>query len=200
MTPRPLPTIEQVVEQLVELAILLPALPDALPRDSGAGGGERVATTANVHTLPVNADVAQVLIRLHGLDVRSLRRQVDQVFAAGDPGPIRRTANTVARCLGDARHALGLDRPNRALPGPRWCPDHDEPLEALVVPGDRGTLVYDRLDRRGKPIDPWIRWTRLDVVVCPHCGRTWTPTQYLWLGRLIKHADHRRAQAQAAQA
>jgi hypothetical protein len=216
------PTPEQLADTLDELAILWPALPSALARDSGTSSSERVTTTSQVHTIPLNADVASAAARLT-IEVpitvaanASLLNVAGITTAAPIPSQLRylgvlheqlhtrghtRDAARLAATVGDwhtlIRNAFGLNRPDRPLRG-KHCPRHDEPLTTLVEPGDQGWLRYDHLDHAGRPHNPWVSWRRTEAVTCRHCGATWSPAQYLWLGKLIDDADRRRAeQAQA---
>lgn len=191
------PTPEQLAAELDELAVLWPALPAALARDAGTSSGERVSTSENVHTIPLNADVASTMHRLNAAIpnaayLRNLATVYTEHYDNHRTRQAARLADTIAGWLRDARHALGLDRPDRPLRAAH-CPRHDEPLTKLVEPGDRGWLRYDHLDAHGRPVNPWVSWLRHEAVTCRHCGAVWSPGQYLWLGRLIEDADRRRA-------
>lgn len=198
-----------------ELLVLWPALPTALPRDAGTQSGERVATSENVHTVPINVDVAAVItdltraipdwarwaaeqagqgrndhadIRVH---LQRLPGLYDALSAHGRTRDAQRLHDTVHAWLTRCRRALGLDLPDR--PTGMRCPNHDDPLTALVQPGDHGQLRYAKLDTHGRPVDPQVTWQRVEVVLCRHCDAMWPPARYMWLGRLIKDADARRA-------
>lgn len=210
------PTPDQLAETLDELAVLWPALPAALARDAGTSSGERVSTSENVHTIPLNADVASTAAALAsdipltaawasdaaGIGgwapnrpiptyLRALAVHHDRLVALGRSRDAARLATTVDRWHKQIRDALGLNRADRPLRA--HCPRHDNPLTALVEPGDRGWLRYDHLDAAGRPVNPWVSWLRHEAVTCRHCDAIWSPGQYLWLGRLIDDADQRRA-------
>lgn len=195
-----------------ELLVLWPALPTALPRDAGVQSGERVTTSENIHSVPLNVDVAAVITDLNraipdwtrwaattaGITpVNDLRGQLQQLPAIhhrleelGRTRDADRLSTTVHAWLGACRRALGLDLPDR--PTVMHCPNHDQPRTVLVQPGEHGQLQYAKLDAAGRPVDPQVTWQRLEVVLCRHCDGMWTPARYMWLGRLIKDADHRR--------
>lgn len=200
---------------IAELLILWPALPDALPRDAGTQTGERVATTTTVHSVPLNVDVAAVLVDLrraipqwtawaaeaagqgataHSGIPRNLQRLPalhDALSGLGQTRDAQRLTDTVHTWNTACRRALGLNRPDRPIGEP--CPNHDDPLTVLVQPGDHGHLRYTRLDH-GRPVDATIEWSSVEVLLCRHCDAVWSPSRYFWLGRLIRDANHRRTQ------
>jgi hypothetical protein len=198
-----------------ELLVLWPALPDALPRDAGASSGERVSTTALVHTVPLNVDVAAVLTDLRraipewtswaataaGLSAASTvtgcLRQLpgihDRLNTLGRTRDAEKLSKIADGWLGACRRALGLTRPD--VPFGEYCPNHDDPLWPLATPGDVGQLRYDRLDARGRPVEPYVSWSRTELVLCRHCKAQWTPDRYMFLGRLIKQAKRAREAA-----
>lgn len=196
---RRLPHPDTITDMITELRLLWPALPAALPRDTGNGGGDRVHTTPDIHAIPINPAVAAVIRRLapHMADLSLLQQ------AYGDAWTNRRLADAwtithhITRWLGDARTALGLNRPDQ--PVGASCPRHDQPLTPLVTPGDHGELRYDAIGPAGELVGGWIRWTHTDLIVCRHCDQTWPPSRWLWLDRLAKDADQRRIQAVADQ-
>ncbi|MEU7904128.1 hypothetical protein [Actinoplanes sp. NPDC049118] len=197
-----------------ELLVLWPALPTALARDAGIQTGERVTTSENVHTVPLNVDVAAVLVDLHreipdwarwaaetagetptasgGIPghLRRIQALHDRLSGLGRTRDAERLATTVHAWLTACRRALGLNRPDR--PFGEHCPRHDQPLTALVLPGDHGHLRYTRTDRHGHPIDAHIVWSRIEIVCCRHCDAMWTPERYMLLGRLIRQANRDR--------
>jgi hypothetical protein len=190
-----LPTPDTIADQLDELAVLWPALPAALARDAGTTSGERVTTSENVHTIPLNPDVASALHRLNAAIpslnyLHNLATEYAGHYDNQRTTEAQQLANTIHSWLTDARHALGLNRPDRPIG--EHCPQHDDPITPLVTPGDRGHLAYDHLDFHGRPVNPWIRWERQEIVTCRHCHQQWTPGQYMWLGRLIRWANNRR--------
>lgn len=201
-----------------ELLVLWPALPTALPRDAGTSDSERVTVSENVHTVPLNVDVAAVITDL-GRAIPEWVAWAAQAAGegltvfAGIPGHLKRIPalhdrlsglertrdaerlhNTTLGWLGACRRALGLDRPDR--PTGLHCPRHDEPLTHLVQPGDHGHLRYAKLDSHSHPIDPQIAWSRIEIILCPHCESTWTPDRYMLLGRLIRQADRERTETE----
>lgn len=200
-------------DAIQELLVLWPALPTALPRDAGVQSGERVATSENVHSVPLNVDVAAVITDLTraipdwtrwaatsaGItavnDLAGQLRQIptlhQRLVAVGRTRDAERLADAVHAWLGAARRALGLDLPDR--PTGMHCPRHDEPLVALVQPGDHGQLRYAKLDTAGRPVNPQVTWQRLEVILCRHCDSMWTPERYVHLGRLIQQAERERA-------
>ncbi|AGL19514.1 hypothetical protein [Actinoplanes sp. N902-109] len=199
-----------------ELLVLWPALPTALPRDTGPSSDERVATSENVHTVPLNVEVAAVITDLRraipdwtrwaedvlgvtypptGNVVNALRRLAglhDQLAQRGRARDAERLAAAAHGWLSSCRRALGLDRPDQATD--MHCPNHDEPLTKLVQPGDEGQLRYAKLDSHGRPVNPYVTWRHIEVVCCRHCDALWTPDRYMFLGRLIRQADRRRAE------
>lgn len=211
---------EQLAVIVDELQILWPALPIALPRDAGTTSGERVATSENIHSVPLNVEVAAVITDLNwaiphwtrwaattaglgnpGGDIPACLRQLpgihQRLHTLGRTRDAASLANTTQRWLGACRRALGLDAPDQAFG--EHCPRHDRPLTPLTRPGDIGHLHWTRLDRDGHPTDPTVTWTHIDVVLCRHCDSLWTPNRYMWLSRLIKQAKTER-QAATAQA
>lgn len=199
-----------------ELLVLWPALPTALPRDAGVQSGERVATSENVHSVPLNVDVAAVITDLNraipdwtrwaaaaaGItpvsELRAQLRQLptlhQQLHTLGRTRDADRLSVTVHTWLGACRRALGLDLPDR--PTGMHCPNHDDPLQPLVQPGDHGQLRYAKLDTHGRPVDPQVTWQRVEIVLCRHCDAMWPPSRYMFLGRLIRQADRRRADSE----
>lgn len=202
---------------IAELLVLWPALPAALPRDAGTATGERVTQTENVHSIPLNPDVATVITDLSrkiphwaawaaenagetpnpGRDIPThlahLRRLHDRLNGLGRSRDADRLTDAAQRWRTDARRALGLNEPDRPIGTDHHCPRHDDPLTPLVMPGRHGDLTYTRLDRTGQPVDASVEWSRLEVVLCRHCGATWTPERYMLLGRLIRQANRDRA-------
>jgi hypothetical protein len=205
-------------DAIAELRILWPALPTALPRDAGVQSGERVATSENVHSVPLNVDVAAVIVDLTRAipqwtnwaaaaanvtaastsvpkaleQLPSIHDRLDQLGRTRDAG---RLAEAVNGWQWAARNALGLNRPDRPIG--EMCPRHDDPLQPLVQPGDHGHLRYAKLDRHGHPIDAAIEWSRIEIVCCRHCDAMWTPERYIHLGRLIRQANRDREAARA---
>lgn len=202
-------------DAIQELLVLWPALPTALPRDAGVQSGERVATSENVHSVPLNVDVAAVITDLTRAipdwtrwaanaagttavtDLRGQLRQLPGIHRRledlGRTRDAQRLTDAVHGWLTACRRALGLDLPDRATG--MNCPYHDEAITPLVQPGDHGQLRYAKLDSTGRPVDPQVTWQRVEIVLCRHCGSMWSPGRYMWLGRLIKDADARRAEA-----
>ena len=205
-------------DAIAEILVLWPALPTALPRDAGVQSGERVATSENVHSVPLNVDVAAVLVDLRRAIpdwarwaamaanvslVGDLVHQLEQLPAIhhrlGEIGRTRdaeRLNDAVNGWLTAARRALGLNRPDRPIG--EHCPRHDDPLTPLIQPGDHGHLRYAKLDRHGHPVDAYIDWSRIEIVCCRHCDATWTPERYIHLGRLIRQANRDRQATDAA--
>lgn len=203
-------------EIIAELLILWPALPGALPRDAGVQSGERVATSENVHSVPLNVDVAAVLVDLrhaipHWAHWAAQSAGESPTDAGGIPGHLKRIpalhdrlsglgrtrdadklADASRTWLNAARRALGLNRPDRPIG--EHCPNHDQPLTHLVQPGDHGHLRYTHLNQHGHPVDAAIDWSSLEIICCRHCNALWAPSRYFWLGKLIKYANHRREQ------
>ncbi|MGI5232877.1 hypothetical protein [Actinoallomurus sp. CA-142502] len=210
-----------VDDAVAELLALLPALAAALERDSGAGEGERVATSTNVHVLPVNGDVLTAALMLQdeawpaahaarswlnepgdnlGLE-RTLdslgvlyRRLVGRQFNS----QARRLAATVLRWHRVTRQAIGLSR--RAVPlagsmGAITCPLHDDPLVQLRQRGDEGTL-----DETARGDREAIRWQRGGGLYCPSrdCDGEWGPSEYAFLGRLVAEQRRRLAPQETA--
>ncbi len=207
---------EQLADIIDELQVLWPALPIALPRDAGTSSGERVTTSEQVHTVPLNVEVAAVITDLEhhvpgwtawaartaGLGptpstvpacLRQLAGIHHRLLEQGRTRDAARLADTVQGWLGAARRALGLDAPDEHFG--EYCPRHDQPLIGLMRPGDVGHLRWTKLDQAGHPVDPTITWTHVDVVFCRHCDSLWTPDRYMWLNRLIKQANRERAAA-----
>lgn len=211
---------EQLADIIDELQILWPALPIALPRDSGTTSSERVTTSEQVHTVPLNVQVAAVITDLQravpdwtrwasttaglgatpGADVNACLRRLPgihhRLHELGRTRDAAKLADAAQRWLSAARKALGLDAPDTPFGEP--CPRHDTPLTGLTRPGDIGHLHWTKLDRNGHPVDPTITWTHTDVVLCRHCDSIWTPDRYRWLARLIKQAKTERATVQEA--
>lgn len=199
-------------DTIAELILLWPALPTALPRDAGVQTGERVTTSENVHSIPLNADVAAVITDLtrqipewvtwvaeatSGYATRSILGQLGQIpgfhhdlLQHGRTRDAERLATAAHSWLHRCRTALGLNRADRPIGEP--CPNHDDPTTPLIQPGDTGHLRYTKLDANGHPIDAYIEWRRLEIVCCRHCDAVWTPSRYMLLGRLIRHANHQR--------
>jgi hypothetical protein len=208
--------VTELQEAVEELLVLWPALPTALPRDAGVQSGERVAVSENVHTVPLNVDVAAVITDLTwqipdwtrwagtnaGVSVvADITQQLRQLPAIhhrlvelGRTRDAERLATTVHAWLTACRRALGLNRPDRPIG--EMCPRHDEPLQPLVQPGDHGHLRYAKLDQHGHPIDAYIDWSHIEIVLCRHCDSTWTPERYILLGRLIRQANRDRNRVQ----
>jgi hypothetical protein len=200
-----------------ELLVLWPALPAALPRDAGTSSGERVTQSENVHSIPLNPDVATVITDLQreiphwaawaaetageapnpSRDIPThlahLRRLHDRLNGSGRTRDAARLHDTAQRWRTDARRALGLNEPDRPIGTDHYCPRHDEPLTPLVMPGRHGNLCYARIDPAGRPVDATVEWSRLEVVLCRHCDAKWTPERYMLLGRLIRQANRDRA-------
>jgi hypothetical protein len=205
---------EQLAVIVDELEVLWPALPIALPRDGGTSSGERVTTSENIHTVPLNVQVAAVITDLtRGIPDwtrwASTAANLGPTAASDIPACLRRLpgihhtllqqgrtrdaaklADTAQSWLTAARRALGLDAPDQAFG--ETCPRHDTPLQPLITPGDIGHLRWTKLDRAGYPVDPTITWTHIDVVLCRHCDSIWTPDRYRFLYRLIKQAKTER--------
>jgi hypothetical protein len=203
---------DAVDDAIAETLELYPRLASALERDTGATEGERVTTSTNVHTSPVNLDVLTV--------VNAMREQVWPVAEAArealaEPGELgdvpevlaslgvlfRRLVGkqlaTEARCVAldvfrwrhMVRRALGLstpDRPLRADGRPITCPRHDDPLVTLQQYGDEG-----RLDAQARGDREAITWQRGGGLHCQHCGSAWGPSEYPFLGRLVAEQRHR---------
>jgi hypothetical protein len=197
-----------------ELLVLWPALATALQIDGGTSSGERVTTSENIHTVPLNVEVAGVIHDLDraipdwtrwaataaGLGHTSagieacLRRIVgihDRLTALGRTRDTERLTAEVERWRQACRRALGLNRPDESFG--ENCPYHDDQLTQLVRPGEVGHLRYAKLDRAGYPVGAYIVWTRLDVVCCRHCDAVWTPGRYMFLAKLVRQADRDRA-------
>lgn len=207
-------------DAIAELLVLWPALPTALPRDAGTQSDERVTTSENIHSIPLNADVAAVILDLtraipdwtrwaaqsaaesatSHTDVPACLRRLpalhDRLSALGHTRDAERLHNAIHGWLTAARKALGLNRPGRPIG--EHCPRHDDPLTPLIQPGDHGHLRYTKLDRHGHPIDPVIEWSRIEIVLCHHCDAIWTPERYMLLGRLIRQANRDRETSNAA--
>ena len=188
-----LPSPDTVAGQAAELRQLWPVLPAALPADGGTTTGERVRTSGNVHTIPINPAVAATISRLapHMSHLAQYIREYTDAYhnhRTQDAAPI---ARNISNWLTQARTALGLNRPDRPIGA--HCPHHDQPHTELVTPGDHGHLDYTSITADGTLTDGWIRWDHTDLVCCRHCRQQWTPSQYPWLGRLVRYADQRRA-------
>lgn len=208
--PRP-----ALVDDVTELEILWPHLEGALERDAGAAEAERVSGGGG-WGLPVNADVLQAL-QVIGRELPDLLSWAAEVVAepptARDvPGHLRHLPRLHERMLVTAAAAEagqlaarvhGLNRVVKLAVGLRTadrelghlCPLHDDPLGALVVPGDEGVLRYRGLDRAGRPVAPSVEWRRSVCTLCRVCGASWAPGQYMLLGRLLMDAQWRREAA-----
>lgn len=208
---------EQLADIIDELQILWPALPIALPRDTGTQSGERVTTSENIHTVPLNVEVAGVITHLRWAipdwtrwattaanlgttapnDIPACLRHLPGIhhhlLEQGRTRDAARIAATAQSWLTAARRALGLDAPDTAFG--EHCPRHDTPLQPLITPGDTGHLHWTKLDRAGHPVDPTITWTHIDVVLCRHCDSMWTPDRYMFLSRLIRQVKRDREPA-----
>lgn len=199
---------DRVDDAIAEILTLLPALGAGLERDSGTGEGEHVATSANVHKLPVNLDVLAAAKMLRDeawpaayaarswlaepgqrgeLDdtIESLGILYRRLVGRQLNGPARRLAADVLRWHRVTRQAIGLSR--RAIPlagvdGPVTCPLHDDPLVQLRQRGDEGTLDETAHGNREA-----IRWQRGGGLYCPSrdCDGEWGPSEYPFLGRLV---------------
>lgn len=212
----PTKTRDQLTADLDELTTLWPALAEALQRDHTPGTDDKVTATGNTLTIPVNVDVLRTLATLNGEipntawwccnilaephnpnrdipgHLRHMPRWYDRMNATNVPDHAHSLATTIRRWRNDAKTAIGLRVRDRHLG--QYCPRHDDPLNELVAPGDEGWLRYRHTDPNGRPTDATIDWTHTDAVLCRTCGATWTPGQYLLLGRLLRDADHRRTQ------
>lgn len=203
---------DRVDDAIADILELYPRLAAALERDAGTTEGERVTTSANVHTLPVNLDVLAAVNSLHE---QAWPAAVFAREALGEPGhhvdipttlaslgvlyrrlvgrqlrrPARVLALDVFRWHHLARRAIGLSTPDRPLRGdgrPINCPQHDDPLIQLHQYGDEGRVDPDaRGDREA------ITWQRGGGLHCRHCGRAWSPSEYPFLGRLVAEQRHR---------
>jgi hypothetical protein len=206
--------IPNIDETALELALLWPALAGALERDGRPPDTERVSTSGSALSLPVNADVLRALTQLgseipataawvaevlgqrtpSGRDIldhlRHLPVAYERLVATNAAQQAGRLARYAAGWLHTVKVALGLRIPDRRLG--QYCPRHDDPLAELVAPGDDGQLRYRRTDADGRPVDAIVTWSRADAVLCRSCGVSWTPGQYLLLGRLLMLADLRR--------
>lgn len=209
---------ETLDDVITELQVLWPALPGALPRDAGTQASERVSTSENVHTLPLNPDVAAVITDLTAripewvawacqcagetptthagipLLLGRVPALYDRLSGQGRTRDAHRLADVAQHWLSACRRALGLNRPDRPIG--EMCPKHDHPLTPLVQPGDHGHLRYDRLNPDGQPVNPTVSWTRIELVLCRHCDAAWTPERYMHLGRLIRQANRDRQAAE----
>ncbi|MFC6017229.1 hypothetical protein ACFP2T_13555 [Plantactinospora solaniradicis] len=197
-----------VANDLDELADLWPHLADALERDHAPGGGDKVAVSNGGNIgLPVNSDVLATVRTLGdeipatarwaagilGVDHNARRDvpghlmhallQYDRLNALGAAQEAGQLARKVRGWRDSVKAALGLKVPDRKLP--QFCPVHDDPLVALVTPGDEGWIVPGGTG-------PTVTWRRTEVVLCRHCGTIWAPGQYALLGRLLRDADRRR--------
>jgi len=191
---------------VAELTQLWPALAGALQRDEGVNTQERVTTSNTEVALPVNADVLATIAALHGeipatarwacqqlaephMDrqpvdhLRHMTRWHDRLNNTNAADSAQQLAHNTRRWLHMTRRAIGLSVPHRPLG--QYCPVHDEPLTELVTPGDEGWIT-------GGPTGTTLTWRHTEAVQCPHCGTSWTPGQYLLLGRMLRDADHRR--------
>lgn len=187
---------DRLAEAVDELDLIWPALLEATERDRGTSSGERVATSP-ILTVPVNVDVLAALdvlaTDLGGLgDLYRLAGCYDDLASGGREAAARRLVAAVRGCRATARRAIGLSVPDRPLG--QYCPRHDEPLTELVAPGDQGQLCYRGRDERGHPVGLSVVWHHQDVVACPWrpCGARWTPSQQMFLARLLREADARR--------
>lgn len=199
---------DQVDDAVTELLALWPKLAEALERDSGVNDGERVSSSTNVHTLPVNLDVVDAIKLIHEEawpaayaarswlaepgDMVSLETTIESIgilyrrlVGRGLNGQARNLAAAVLRWHHTARTAIGLSR--RATPlqsdgGPVHCPLHDRELVVLRQRGDEGTL-----DETARGDREAIRWQRGGGLYCPlkDCKGAWGPSEYPFLGRLV---------------
>lgn len=206
----------ELVDDVAELLILWPHLAGALERDQGAPDEERVTGGEGIAGLPVNADVLDAL-RTLSQDVPRLAFWAAAVVA--EP-PVSRTVDNhlsqlprfhermlvtaaTQEAADLARRTHSLLRLVKLAVGLRtldwqlgqFCPLHDDRLIELVSPGDEGFLRFSRVDAAGFPIAPTVEWRRNECALCRHCGATWTPPQYLLLGKLLREADARRLAA-----
>lgn len=212
---------DRVDDAIAELLTLLPALATALERDSGTGEGERVATSTNVHVLPVNGDVLAAAVMLRdeawpaAYAARSWLAEPGQRGDLADTidslgvlyrrlvgrqlgGQAQRLAATVLRWHRTVRTAIGLSRrpvPLAGLDGPVTCPLHDDPLVQLRLRGDEGTL-----DETAHGDREAIRWQRGGGLYCParDCDGEWGPSEYAFLGRLVREQRRRLAPRETA--
>lgn len=207
----------QLAEHVDELVLYWPALTDALDRDQGgAASATAVATSSPVLSAPVNLDVLRATSTMEQevpttaawcasvVAEQSAARPVAghlphfprwhaRMVATAAVRGAERLAITVAAWRSLCKRAIGLLVADRPLG--EYCPRHDQPLTELVAPGDEGWLTL----RAGEP-GPTVSWIHVHAVVCRRCGSRWAPSQYLWLGRLIRDAARRRAQPDRAEA
>lgn len=200
-------TPADIAADLDELGLLWPALADALERDHRPDNGDKVSSSGGSIGLPVNLDVlkavavlageipatawwcCQILGEPHNAQrdipdhLRHFPRMHERLRATNAASDAASLANTIRRWRDAAKTAIGLRIPDRRLP--QFCPTHDDPLSQLVTPGDEGWLTATRGGYT-------VTWRHTEAVLCRHCGTTWTPGQYLLLGRLLKDADRRR--------
>ncbi len=215
---------QSILEVCSNLQVLVPALGEAVARDQGTADEERVSAASVVPSLPVNTDVLtavrEVRDRLPALRHAAIvalgewqkGRPYGTPEAALDHIPVlhnrlrarglvhvaENLAQGTEAVLRVVQLALGLRTLDRPLGEP--CPVHDEAIVGLVTPGDIGYLEYDHLDAQGRPVQPRVRWIRTEAVLCRHCGTSWSPGQYLLLGRMIKEAAARRRAAREGEA
>lgn len=214
MSHRETHSADSVRDDLAELTLLWPALADALERDAGTVTDERVNGTTNVHTIPVNPEVLRTVTSLlrevpdtarwatsavaepHNpardvlAHLRHFQRLYDRLSGLNQGADAGHLARTISGWLDQTKTAVGLKIRDRRLG--QFCPVHDEPLAELVTPGDEG-WIEDSAATGGNT----IRWRRDDVVLCRHCGTTWAPSRFLFLGRMLVEADDRRVQSAA---
>ncbi len=210
-----------ILEVCETLDVLLPALGEAVARDQGAADEERVSASSVVPSLPVNTDVLAAVREVR--DRLPALRYAAQV-ALGEKRPLgtpegalrhipvlherlrgrglvhvaENLAQGTEAVLRLVQLALGLRTLDKPLGEP--CPVHDEAIVGLVTPGDIGYLEYDHLDAQGRPVQPRVRWIHTEAVLCRHCGTSWSPGQYVLLGRRIKEAAARRRAAREGDA
>ncbi|GAA0347773.1 hypothetical protein NE235_10635 [Actinoallomurus spadix] len=211
---------DQLDDAIAEILTLWPRLAGALERDAGLSEGERVATSTNVHTLPVNLDVMSAVRTLHDeawLAVHRARALLGESAAnrpipdlvdslgvlyrrlvgRGLNGEARRLAGTVFRWHRTIRAALGLSRPPLPVQGASGavhCPLHDDPLVQLRQRGDEG-----RFDETANGDREAIRWQHGGGLYCPSpdCDGEWGPSEYPFLGRLVAEQRRRLARISA---
>ncbi|MBC6458404.1 hypothetical protein [Actinomadura sp. HBU206391] len=204
---------DQVDQAVSELLTLWPQLASALERDQGGPANERVTTTANVHTIPVNGDVLAAVQELDRdawpavwkardvlgepggrISIEETIRSTGVLFrrlvGREKPQDAKRLAHEVFRWHRLVRTAIGLSRRAQPLRGDRGeirCPLHDDPVTTLRQRGDEGTLHDRRASER-------ITWRSGEGVYCPdrECRARWTPAEYGLLGRLVEAAEERR--------
>lgn len=212
---------DQVDDAVEELLALWPRLGAALERDAGTNEGERVSSSANVFTLPVNLDVLAAVKRIRDEawpaasdartvlaepgDMLSIERTLEslgilyrRLAARGYVGEARKLAASVLRWHRVARTAIGLSRRATPLQGdgqPIFCPLHDQPLTQLRQRGDEGIL-----DETARGDREAIRWQRGNGLYCParDCDGAWGPSEFAFLGRLVAEQRLRLTRQQSA--